>query len=77
MPDEAQNSIPTENSIPASSQESTLDAPIPPSTSEPVPIPPEAPESPAEAESAVPVNNPSNTEAMVDKDNPVVNQPGS
>src|SRR3989344_5576898 len=56
MPDEAQNSIPTENSIPPSPQEPILDAPIPPSTSEPAPMSPETPEAPMEAESVVPVN---------------------
>src|SRR3989344_2356056 len=57
MPDEPQNPIPEENSILASPQEPTIDAPLPPSTSEPAPMPPETPESPAEAGSAVPVNN--------------------
>ena len=69
MPDEAQNSIPTENSIPASSQESTLDAPIPPSTSESVSMPQEVPEASGEADSAVPVNNPSSDEATAGRDN--------
>jgi len=57
MPDELQNPIPEENSVPVSSQEPVAEAPIPLSTSESVAVPPEALESPREAESAVPVNN--------------------
>src|SRR3989344_8516398 len=57
MPDEPQNSIPEEISIPVSPQEPMADAPIPARTSELAPTPPQAPESPMEAESAVLVNN--------------------
>ena len=56
MSDEPQNTIPEENSAPPSPQEPTPDAPVSLSTSEPVAVPPVAPESPTEAESAVPVN---------------------
>lgn len=44
-------------SAPASPQEPTPEAPIPPSTSDQVEVPPVAPENPTEAESAIPVNN--------------------
>src|SRR3989344_5197989 len=44
------------NVAPTAPQVSTQPAPIPPSTSEEVEGPPEAPEGPTEAESAVPVN---------------------
>ncbi|KKT15256.1 MAG: hypothetical protein UW83_C0009G0007 [Parcubacteria group bacterium GW2011_GWD1_44_9] len=86
MPDEPQNLIPTENSIPVSSQEPILEAPIPPSTSEPVAVPPQTPESPTEAESTVPVNvdnpeispvEPENLapEQTAQTENPSVNEP--
>ena len=77
MPDEPQNPIPEENSILASPQEPTIDAPLPPSTSESVSMPQEVPEASGEADSAVPVNNPSSDEATAGRDNPVVNQPES
>jgi len=57
MSPEPQNPIPEEIYVPPSPQEPTIDVPIPPSTSEPAPMPPEIPESPTEAESAVPINN--------------------
>ena len=58
MPAESKETIVSEeNSIPVSFQEPAVDAPIPPSTSEQVEIPPEVPESPREAESAITVNN--------------------
>ncbi|OHA90344.1 MAG: hypothetical protein A3A31_01105 [Candidatus Zambryskibacteria bacterium RIFCSPLOWO2_01_FULL_48_25] len=57
MPDEPQNPIPEEISTPPSHQEPTLDASLPSSTSEPIAVPPVAPEIPTEAESAVLVNN--------------------
>src|SRR3989338_7393683 len=44
-------------SVSTATQEPTEPAPIPLSTSEPSAMPPQAPESPTEAESAVPVNN--------------------
>lgn len=44
----AQNPISEENSIPASSQEPTADAPIPPLDSEPAEAPSDAPEAPRE-----------------------------
>ena len=56
MPPEPQNPIPEEISVPPSPQEPIPEVPIPPSTSEPVDASPVAPESPAEAESTVPVN---------------------
>ena len=57
MPSESpENPIPEENSILASPQEPTIDAPIPPNTSEPAPVPPVTPESSTEDESVVPVN---------------------
>ena len=58
MPDDentAQNPIPEENSPPVSSQELTPEAPILTASPEQVEVPPETPESPTEAESAVPV----------------------
>lgn len=55
MPDEPQNPIPEETSPPPSSQEPIPEVSIPPSTSELAPVPPVAPESPPEAESAIPV----------------------
>src|SRR3989344_4481327 len=57
MPDEPQNPITEENSIPVNPEEPTADILIPPSTSEPAPMPPEAPEAPREVESTVPLNN--------------------
>ena len=48
--------VPESFSTPTATPEPTEPAPIPPSTSEQVYVPPEVPESPAEAESAIPVN---------------------
>ena len=64
-------------------QEPTPEAPILPSTSEQVEVPPVAPEAPREAESAIPVNNdnsassPENTsvEQTAQTENPSSNQP--
>ena len=57
MPEGPEETIVSEeNSIPVSPQEPILDVPIPPTDSEPAPMPPQTPESPTEAESAVPVN---------------------
>ena len=83
MPDEPQNPIPPENSIPPSPQEPIPDAPIPPMDSVPAKVPPVAPESPMEAESAIPVNNdnglvsPENSqiERTAQTENPSVNEP--
>src|SRR3989338_221588 len=57
MPDEPQNPISEENSIPTATQEPIAEAPIPPSTSKQVEVSPVAPEAPMEAVDAVPVNN--------------------
>ena len=57
MADESQNPIPEENSIPVSPQEPILDTPIPPMDSASAEVPSVAPESLAEAESAILVNN--------------------
>jgi len=65
------------NSTPVSPQKPILDVPIPPSTSKSVSMPQEVPEASGEADSAVPVNNPSSDEATAGRDNPVVNQPES
>src|SRR3989344_2816699 len=70
MPDEPQNPIPEENSIPASPQEPILDALISPSTSELAPMPPEVPEAPPEAESAIPVNNDNGEISLPEAENP-------
>lgn len=55
--DQPETLIPEPVSIPTATPEPTEPAPIPTSTSEPSSVPPEAPEAPTEAESAVPVNN--------------------
>lgn len=69
MPDEPTETSNSESaSIPASPQEPIPDVSISPSTSEQVDVPQVAPENPREADSAVAVNNPSNAEAMADKD---------
>lgn len=60
MPDDpntTQNPISEKNSIPASPQEPTADAPIPATDSAPAEMLPEALESPINADNAVPVNN--------------------
>ena len=60
MPDDenpTQNPTSTENSIPPSSQDPTEQVPENTAHSEPSDIPPEALESPPNAESAIPVNN--------------------
>src|SRR3990167_10133820 len=71
MPDDQktpQNPTPEENSIPASPQEPTADAPIPPIDSEPVEVPSEAPEAPREGFSDesnnIPPSNSTPTEAV-------------
>jgi len=74
MPEEPQNPTSTENSIPASPQEPTPEAPIPPSTSEPVAMPPEATEAPMEAESTVPVNVDNLEISSVELENPAPEQ---
>ena len=70
MPDDpnlTQNPISEENSIPASPQEPTADAPIPPIDSEPASAPSEAPEAPREGFSDesnnIPPSNSTPTEA--------------
>lgn len=55
MPPEDQKS--EESSQPTAMHEPPEPTPIPPNTSEQIEVPPVAPESPREAESAVPVNN--------------------
>ena len=62
MPDEPQNPIPEENSIPSSSKEPTEQASEITPVSEPSTMPPEAPEAPRNSESAIPVNNANGTE---------------
>lgn len=57
MPDEPQNPISEEISSSTATQDPIPDAPVPPMVSEPVAMPPEAPESPREAVDAVLVNN--------------------
>ena len=74
MPDEPQNSIPEENSIPASPQELIIDAPIQPKDSVPAEVPSVAPEAPTEAESTVPVNNDNEPVSPVEPENPVPEQ---
>lgn len=68
MSSDQENPIPEQNSQPTASQDPTPEASIPPSTSEQVEVPPVAPEAPTQAESAIPVNNPSDAEAMAGKD---------
>ena len=67
MSDEPQNPTPEENSIPASPQEPTADAPIPPIDSEPAEAPSDAPEAPRERFSDesnnIPPSNSTSTEA--------------
>lgn len=68
---------------PTPTQEPTPEAPISPSTSEQVDVPPVAPEVPTEAESAIPVNNQNEQIEPVEAiptqtaqvDNPSVNEP--
>ncbi len=58
MPEELQENPPSENNFqPIATPEPTEPAPIPPSISKQVEMSPQAPESPTEAESAIPVNN--------------------
>ena len=57
MPDEPQNPISEENSIPPSPQEPIADTPVSTTDSEPVFMPPEAPESPKNADIPVSLNN--------------------
>ncbi len=85
MPDKTQPETP--NSEPISTSTAIPDpselAPIPPSTSEQVDVPPVAPESPTQAESAIPVNNDnsasspenSSTERTAQTENPSSNEP--
>ena len=74
MPDEPQNLIPEENPIPASPQEPIPEAPIPPRTSEPAPMPPETPESPTEAKSAILVNIDNEQTSTPEAQNPAPDQ---
>ena len=68
MSDEPQNPTPEESSIPASPQEPTADAPIPPIDSEPAEVPSEAPEASREGFSDesnnIPPSNSTPTEAV-------------
>ena len=66
MPDESQNPIPTENSIPPSPQEPTADAPIPTTVSTPAEVPPGATEAPGTGFSAESNNIPPSNSAPVE-----------
>ena len=66
MPDESQNPIPTENSIPPSPQEPTADAPIPATVSTPAEVPPGATEAPGTGFSAESNNIPPSNSAPVE-----------
>ena len=74
MSDEPQNPISTENPIPPSPQEPTLDAPIPPADPELTPSVPVAPEAPMEAESAIPVNIDNGEISIPEAENPAPEQ---
>src|SRR3989344_2462836 len=66
MPDESQNPIPTENSIPPSPQEPAADAPIPATVSTPAEVPPGATEAPGTGFSAESNNIPPSNSAPVE-----------
>jgi len=59
---------------PTPTQEPTEPAPIPPSTTEQVDVPPVAPEAPLEAESAIPVNVDNEQISPVEPENPAPEQ---
>ena len=73
MPD-TQNPIFEENPAPTPTQEPIPDAPIPPSTSEQVEMPPEATEAPMEAVDVVPVNNDNGQISLPEAENPTLEQ---
>ena len=75
MPDELQNPISEENSIPTSPQEPMADIPINTMGSEPSNMPPEPPESPKNADIPVSLNNPNPENTPNLDENPEVTKP--
>ena len=71
---QSETPIPEENSVPTASQEPTPKAPVPTASSESTPMSPQAPESPTEAESAVPVNNDNGQISLIEPENPAPEQ---